>query len=563
MKTAVFSSAQELLAERLLLDGHLNEKQIASVFQEANTSKVSFLTCLLRDKHVNSSILAHTVSETFSLPLLDLNACKPEIMPLHLVSEKLIRQHEVFPLFLREKQLFIAIADPTRQAALDEIKFHTGLLVQCVLVEINKLKLLIEHCLAAKNSRFSVTLPPKNPVIIEQTSSENFTSIDTDETPIIRFVSSILLDAVEKGASDIHFEPFENTYRIRMRQDGILYDVISPPTDLAQRVTTRLKVISNLDISERRIPQDGRFKFTLANARVIDFRINTCPTLHGEKIVLRILNPVDTTLHIDALGCEPLQIELFLSALKKPQGMILVTGPTGSGKTVSLYTALSLLNTSEINILTIEDPVEIHLPGINQVNVNPKVGLTFTSALRTFLRQDPDVIMVGEMRDHETADIGIKAAQTGHLVLSTLHTNNTLSALTRLLNMGIPAYNIASSVSLIIAQRLIRKLCAACKEPDDPHAFILQGFSKNEIQDSVIYKPVGCAKCYQGYRGRTGIYELLPVNDDFRATIMSCDITQLAEQGKFQSLKTSGLNKVKQGITSLSELNRVMCNTHE
>jgi type IV pilus assembly protein PilB len=462
----------------------------------------------------------------------------------------------------------VAVSDPTNLQALDEIKFHVGSNTEPVLVEENKLSVAIDRAMEANDASMAdltdEDLDDLDIAAEDDDKGEDVSEADIDDTPIVRFVNKVLLDAINKGASDIHFEPYEKMFRVRLRQDGILHEVASPPVNLANRIAARLKVLSRLDISERRIPQDGRMKMTLSKNRAIDFRVNTCPTLFGEKIVMRILDPSSAKLGIDALGYEEDQKQLYLDALARPYGMILVTGPTGSGKTVSLYTGLNILNTEGSNISTAEDPAEINLPGVNQVNVNPKVGLTFASALRAFLRQDPDIIMVGEIRDLETAEIAIKAAQTGHLVLSTLHTNDAPQTLTRLANMGVPPYNIASSVSLIIAQRLARRLCTHCKEPHDDipkEALLKEGFSEDEVEGLTLYKPKGCDQCSNGYKGRVGVYQVMPISEAMGKIIMEGgNSMQLAEQAAKEGvadLRASGLKKVKDGVTSLEEINRV------
>jgi type IV pilus assembly protein PilB len=482
----------------------------------------------------------------FGIPLLDLNAFDVTYIPEKIVSETLIRRHQVLPLFKRGQQLYLAMTDPGNQSVLDEIKFHTGLMTYSIAVESAKLTKLIDLVLDQKD----IVLDALHSIAGQDTENDEIgREAERDDAPIVSFVRHILLNAIKKGASDIHFEPYEQTYRVRYRQDGILYPIATPPLSLGGHIASRIKVMSQLDIAERRMPQDGRFKLTLTSRKkAVDFRISTCPTVNGEKIVMRILDSSIATVEIDTLGYESFQKDIFLSALQKPQGMILVTGPTGSGKTLSLYTALKILNKPEVNISTVEDPVEIHLEGINQVNINLKTGFTFATALKTFLRQDPDIIMVGEMRDFETADIGVKAAQTGHLVLSTLHTNSAAETITRLMHMGIAPYNIATSITLVIAQRLIRKLCPACKRPDDMSA---DGF----------YIPVGCEQCYQGYKGRTGIYELLPMTSTLSEAILqgasSLEINRLALQSGMQSLHSSALNKARAGITSLAEIHRV------
>jgi len=556
------------LAGRLVKDGLLDEEQAREAVNEARKAKLSVVSYLVQNGRMPARTIADIASHEFGVPLLDLDAVDPDPAVVTLVKDKLIRQHLALPLFKRGKRLFVAVSDPTNLEALDEIKFHTGLSVDAILVEDDKLHRMIDRALDAAGTTMSNLDLDEDLENLSITAGDDeppadITDPDADDAPVVRFVNKVLLDAINKGASDIHFEPYEKTYRVRFRMDGVLREVASPPIALAARIAARLKVMSRMDIAEKRVPQDGRIKMALSKTRAIDFRVNTCPTLFGEKIVLRILDPSSAKLGIDMLGYEPEQKEAFLSAIHKPYGMVLVTGPTGSGKTVSLYTALNILNTPDRNISTVEDPVEINLPGINQVNLNPKAGLTFASALRAFLRQDPDVIMVGEIRDLETAEIAVKAAQTGHLVLSTLHTNDAPQTLTRLANMGIPPYNIASSVILIIAQRLARRLCNNCKRPVQlpKEALLKEGFQEDELEGLTIYEPKGCDQCVDGYKGRVGIYQVMPISEEMGRIIMEGGTSlQLAEQAKREGiadLRTSGLRKVKQGITSLAELNRV------
>ena len=480
-------------------------------------------------------------------------------------------KHQTIPIFRRGNRLFIALADPTNIAALDEIKFATGISTEAVVVDQRALSKLLTEILDQQDSLSSEMdqLGESSEFdldIIDENSSET-EDVDTsavDDTPIVRFVNKVLLDAIKQGASDIHFEPYEQNYRVRFRTDGILREIVKPPKTLAPRLAARIKVMSQMDISERRIPQDGRIQMKLSKNRSIDFRVNTLPTMFGEKIVMRILDPTSAQMGIDALGYDDDQKQLFLDALAKPQGMILVTGPTGSGKTVSLYTGLSILNTDERNISTAEDPVEINMEGVNQVLVNNKVGLDFAEALRSFLRQDPDIIMVGEIRDIETAEIAIKAAQTGHLVLSTLHTNSAAETITRMMNMGVPAYNIASSVSLIIAQRLARRLCKQCSIPETevPHDALMElGFNDDMLENATIKRAVGCEACKDGYRGRVGIYEVVKVTKTLANLIMggdnSIDLDKQARREGFADLRLSALRKAAQGLISLEEVNRV------
>ena len=555
------------LARKLLNEGHVPEDEIISAAQTAHKQKIPLVTYLVQNAVVPARTISMAASEEFGTPILELDAIATDVLPKELVSEKLVRKHRALPLFKRGTRLYVAVADPTNLQALDEIKFNTGLNTEAIIVDEDKLDGAIDKYLESQDTSLDdLGDADLDDLDIEAGGGEDSADVTADavdDAPIVRFVNKVLLDAIKMGASDIHFEPYEKSYRIRLRSDGILLEVAKPPVNLASKLAARLKVMSQLDISERRIPQDGRIKLKLSKNRAIDFRVNTLPTLFGEKIVLRILDPDSAKLGIDMLGYEEEQKQLYLNALEQPQGMILVTGPTGSGKTVSLYTGLNILNTTERNISTAEDPAEINLEGINQVNVNTKVGLDFGSALRAFLRQDPDIVMVGEIRDLETAEIAIKAAQTGHLVLSTLHTNSAPETLTRLRNMGVPAFNIATSVSLIIAQRLARRLCKSCKKPVDvpKETLIAEGFKEEEIGTFTLYGPQGCDKCVNGYKGRVGIYEVVKVTDAISRIIMeegnAIQIADAARDEGFADLRTSGLQKVKDGLTSLEEVNRV------
>lgn len=548
------------IGQILVLEQFLEKSEALKFYQYAEAEKMSLVHYLVKNNILSARQIAQTAADKFGLPFIDLEHIKIESIPLSLVSEQLIRQHQILPLYCRDSTLYLATDDPGKQAALKEIQFHTGLATQPVVVETDKLHSLINHLLTLKEHQ---GLCDYSDLLI---GFQNETQVNSaiEDTPIVKFVNNILLDAIKQGASDIHFEPFENEYRIRYRQDGILRQVATPPVSLSARITARIKVMSNLDSAERRLPQDGGFKMTINHNKVIDFRVNTCPTAGGEKVVIRILDTSTAKLGVEALGFSPIQQEQFMRAISQPQGLILVTGPTGSGKTVSLYTALNLLNTNEVNISTAEDPVEMNLNGINQVNINPKVGLSFSTALRSFLRQDPDIIMVGEIRDLETAEIAVNAAQTGHLVLSTLHTNSAAETLNRLVNMGIPAFNIASSITLIIAQRLARKLCTYCKKlrTDFTRPSLLKlGFSEFDVEDIQLYEAVGCPKCTSGYQGRTGLFEVLPMNKGLGELIMSgghsLQILKAAQSEGMISIYQSGLDKVKQGITTLEEINRV------
>ncbi|QKT03030.1 type IV-A pilus assembly ATPase PilB [Ectothiorhodospiraceae bacterium 2226] len=555
------------LAKRLASEGLLDENTARGAQQQALAKQASLVSHLVESKLLSSRDIAVAAANEFGFPALDLSALDLEPEVTKLVDEKLLRQHHALPLFKRGTRLYVGISDPMNLAALDEIKFHTGLTVDAVLVEEDKLNRLIERAIAAADTTLAEIgdgdLDSVEFSHEDEGKGNDVSASDADDTPVVRFVNKVLLDAINRGASDIHFEPYEKMYRVRLRMDGVLQEVASPPVALAPKLAARIKVMSRLDISERRVPQDGRIKLNLSKTRAIDFRVSTCPTLWGEKIVMRILDPTSAQLGIDALGYEPEQKQLYMDALEKPYGMILVTGPTGSGKTVSLYTGVNILNTGDRNISTAEDPAEINLPGVNQVNVNPKVGLTFAAALKSFLRQDPDIILVGEIRDLETAEIAIKAAQTGHMVLSTLHTNDAPQTLTRLVNMGVAPYNIASSVSLIIAQRLARRLCSHCKRPQDipREALLKEGYREDQLEGLQVYGPVGCEQCNNGYRGRVGIYQVMPVSEEIGRIIMSggnaMDIAAQAKKEGIPDLRESALKKVMQGVTSLEEANRV------
>ena len=558
------------LAKRLVTDGLLSEAQAEESLRLARRDKIPFVTHLVKNQVADARRIALAASQEFGAPLLDLSAFDLANCPRDLVDPKLLRKHRMLPLFKRANRLYLAASDPTNITAFDELKFHTGLSTDVILVDENQLSPAIDQLIDMIEGNDSLRSLVEDAdldglhVEVNPAGGADQEADASDETPIVRFVNKVLLDAIRSGASDIHVEPYEKSYRIRVRSDGILREVARPPLNLATRIASRLKIMAQMDISERRLPQDGRIKMKLSRTRAIDFRVNTLPTLWGEKVVLRILDPGSAQMGIDALGYEPEQKDLYMRALGQSQGMILVTGPTGSGKTVSLYTGLNILNTTEINISTAEDPVEINLEGINQVAVNPRIGLTFASALRAFLRQDPDIIMVGEIRDLETAEIAIKAAQTGHLVLSTLHTNSAAETLTRLRNMGIPSYNLATSVSLIIAQRLARRLCNHCKQPVVlPESTLLEaGFSSAQIPTLQLFAPVGCDACHDGYKGRLGIYEVVPVTDGLARIIMqdgnAIEIADQARREGFGSLRESALRKVAAGLTSLEEANRVV-----
>jgi type IV pilus assembly protein PilB len=554
------------LARQLVQAEIITDKAAQQAVQQAQKTRIPFVHFLVQNNLAGSRAIAEVASEQFGVAVLDISAVDLESQPKALVSEKLIRQHHALPLWRRGNKLFVGLSDPTNHQAVTDIQFSTGLTAEAILVEDDKLTVAIEKYFdSASTGLEDLSDVDLDGVDVESVDdrSDTPTTQDADDAPVVRFVNKMLLDAIRGGSSDLHFEPYEKIYRVRFRTDGMLKEIARPPINLAGRIAARLKVMASLDISERRKPQDGRIKMRISKSKSIDFRVNTLPTLWGEKVVMRILDPSSAQMGIDALGYEPEQKDLYVQALKQPQGMILVTGPTGSGKTVSLYTGLNILNTIDINISTAEDPVEINMEGINQVNVNNRQGLDFAQALRSFLRQDPDVIMVGEIRDLETAEIAIKAAQTGHLVLSTLHTNSAAETLTRLQNMGVASFNIATSVSLIIAQRLARKLCVHCKrEVDIPRdALLEEGFPTEAIGTFKIYEPVGCENCNGGYKGRQGIYEVVRNTKALQQMIMesgnSIEISAQMRRDGFPDLRTSGLRKVMQGVTSLAEINRV------
>jgi type IV pilus assembly protein PilB len=555
------------LARQMVLAGVLDEKTALQAQVQALRNKASLVTYVVQNKLAKGRVVAELASEQFGVALLDLSALDKESFPKDIVSEKLARQHLVLPLAKRGNKLFVAVSDPANHQAISDVQFSTGLNTEAILVEDDKLGQAIDKLYDGDSTGLGdlgdVDLDGVDVESVSDDAKGDEAGEAADDAPVVRFVNKMLLDAIRGGSSDLHFEPYEKAYRVRLRTDGILHEVARPPIQLAPRISARLKVMAGLYISERRKPQDGRIKMKLSKNKAIDFRVNTLPTLWGEKIVMRILDPSSAQMGIDALGYEEDQKELYMNALKQPQGMILVTGPTGSGKTVSLYTGLNILNTVDVNISTAEDPVEINLEGINQVNVNPRQGMDFSQALRAFLRQDPDIIMVGEIRDLETAEIAIKAAQTGHMVMSTLHTNSAAETLTRLRNMGVAAFNIATSVNLIIAQRLARKLCNSCKKeielPRD--ALLEEGFPADKIGTFKIYGPVGCDNCKGGYKGRVGIYEVVKNTPALARIIMedgnSIDISTQMRKDGFNDLRTSALVKAMQGVTSLEEVNRV------
>jgi type IV pilus assembly protein PilB len=561
------------LPQRLVQDGVVEEAAMLTALQSAKDRKSSFVTQLISAGAAKARDIAVAASAEFGVPLYDLDSHQVDLDIVKLVQDKLLQKHRCLPLYRRGKRLFLGVADPTNLHAIDEIKFQTGMGIEAVVVEDDKLQKAIDKAVEQADSAMPNLVEDESGFDLENldvtggdddVEGAGVSRDDIEDAPIVRFVNKLLLDAIRRGASDIHFEPYEKMYRIRLRIDGILKEVAQPPVQLAMKLSARLKVMSRLDIAERRVPQDGRIKMKLSKTRAIDFRVSTCPTLFGEKIVCRILDPSSAMLGIDSLGYEPFQREIYLKNLAKPQGMILVTGPTGSGKTVSLYTGLNILNREDTNISTAEDPAEINLPGVNQVNVNAKVGLTFAAALRAFLRQDPDVVMVGEIRDLETAEIAIKAAQTGHLVLSTLHTNDAPQTMTRLVDMGVKPYAIATSVSLIIAQRLARRLCSQCKVIVDipAEALLKEGFQEADVRAGIkVYGAKGCSACSDGYKGRCGIYQVMPVTDSIGRIIMeggnAIDIADQAAKEGVWDLRRAGLEKVRQGLTSLEEVNSV------
>jgi type IV pilus assembly protein PilB len=553
------------LGRALMSAGKLTQKAAEEIYQKSQNNRTSFIVELTSSGVVSAADLAHTISAVFGAPLLDLEAIDPLRLPKDLLDAKICQSYKVLVLSKRNNRLIVATADPTDQEAAEKIKFTTQLGVDWIIAEYDKLNRLVES--STKSTTESMESLTSGDFDFEESVSEEVPeTLDTganevEDAPVVKFLHKMLLDAFNMRASDLHFEPYEHQYRVRFRIDGELKEISSPPIAIKDKLASRIKVISRMDISEKRVPQDGKMKLKVGPDRVIDFRVSTLPTLFGEKIVIRILDPSSAKLGIDALGYEPEEKERLLNSITRPYGMILVTGPTGSGKTVSLYTCLNLLNKPGVNIATAEDPSEINLPGVNQVNVNEKAGLTFAVALKSFLRQDPDIIMVGEIRDLETADISIKAAQTGHLVLSTLHTNDAPTTLTRMRNMGIAPFNIASSVILITAQRLARRLCSVCKTPADiPHETLVEaGYKEEELDGSwVTYAPVGCSACNNGYKGRVGIYQVMPISEEIQRIILrdgsALEIAEQARNEGVRSLRESGLHKAKLGLTSLEEV---------
>jgi type IV pilus assembly protein PilB len=554
------------LARALITAGKLGQKSAEDISKKAQVNRTSFLAELTGSGAVSAADLAHTMSSSFGAPLLDLDAIDLQRLPKNLLDNKICQAYRVVVLSKRNNRLIVATADPSDQQAAEKIKFATQMGVDWIIAEYDKLSKMVETATASATEAMDSIIGDDfefDESTMEASSGEDDDkgASEVEDAPVVKFLHKMLLDAFTMRASDLHFEPYEHQYRVRFRVDGELREIASPPVAIKDKLASRIKVISRMDISEKRVPQDGKMKLKVGPDRVIDFRVSTLPTLFGEKIVIRILDPSSAKLGIDALGYDAVEKERLLTAIARPYGMVLVTGPTGSGKTVSLYTCLNLLNKPGVNISTAEDPSEINLPGVNQVNVNDKAGLTFAAALKSFLRQDPDVIMVGEIRDLETADIAIKAAQTGHMVLSTLHTNDAPTTLTRMRNMGIAPFNIASSVILITAQRLARRLCVQCKAPVDiPHETLLEaGFKEEDVDGSwTPYRPVGCSACNNGYKGRVGIYQVMPISEDIQRIILAdgsaLDIAKQAEAEGVRTLRQSGLAKVRMGITSLEEV---------
>jgi len=559
------------LARKLVTDGLLNEADAQRIFDKSLKSRVPFVSLVVEEKLITSREVAHAAAEEFGVPLVDIESIDLNSEIIKLIDEKLLKKHHALPLFKRGNRLYVALSDPTNVAALDEVKFHTRMHTEVILAEEDKLARVVERAAEIFDTSMKDLGGEFDDIEFEEDEADGAAGDDekgeANEAPIVKFVNKMLLDAIKMGASDLHFEPYEKFYRVRFRVDGMLRVVASPPLAISRKLAARIKVMSRLDVSERRVPQDGRIKLKLSANKSMDFRVSTCPTLFGEKIVMRILDSSAAKLNIDMLGYEEDQKKLYLDALAKPYGMVLVTGPTGSGKTVSLYTGVNILNTEGVNISTAEDPVEINLPGVNQVQVDERTGMSFAKALKAFLRQDPDIILVGEIRDYETGSIAIKAASTGHMVMSTLHTNDAPQTLTRLVDMGLPPFAIASSVNLVMGQRLCRRLCSCKVEVDVPeHALLHEGFTKEEIQEGItIYgpRPGGCEKCNgSGYKGRAGIYQVMPISDMMKRLIMegknAVDLADQARKEGISDLRDSGLKKVKSGVTSLEEVNRVV-----
>jgi type IV pilus assembly protein PilB len=556
------------LARTLVASGLLNGDAARQAVLQSAKEKVALVPFLIGHKLASGRDVASAASAGFGVPLLDLEAFDPDPEITKKVADNLIKKNHAIPLFKRDNRLFIGVSDPTNLQGLDEIKFHTGLNTEAVLVEDDKLTQAIERALEASDNKLTELrgddLGNLDDLEVSEERPDEREDSDIDDAPVVRFVNKVLLDAIRKGASDLHFEPYEKIYRVRLRIDGDLGELAKPPVALANKIATRIKVMSRLNVAERRVPQDGRIKLRLSKSKAIDFRVSTCPTLYGEKVVMRLLDSDAARLNIDALGYEDFQKKLFLKNLSKPYGMFLVTGPTGSGKTVSLYTGINMLNTGDVNISTVEDPVEINIPGVNQVQVDERSGMTFPKALKAFLRQDPDIILVGEIRDIETGSIAVKAAQTGHMVMSTLHTNDAPQTITRMFDMGIPAFAIATTINIIIAQRLARRLCVHCRVAVDipKDSLLAEGFPETDVARGFkVYRAVGCEQCNGGYKGRTGIYQVMPVSDAMKRLIMEgANAIALADQSRKEGIpdiRRSGLRKVQDGVTSLEEINTV------
>jgi type IV pilus assembly protein PilB len=556
------------LSRALVQQGKLVQADANAIQAEAGKAGVSFIQQLIVSKKLSAREVSQFAANTFGYPLLDLNAIDPDQLPVNLIDSKIVGNHRVIALGKRGNRLFVAMSDPSNEQVMQEVKFATGMTMEPIVVEDDKLTNFVKKVTEGGGKALERMVEDVDLQLPEEDGEDSAAAAqaieDIDDAPVVKYLQKIMLDAINSGASDIHLEPYEKFYRIRYRQDGVLYDVAQPPLAIKEKIASRIKVVSKLDISEKRVPQDGRMKLTLSKTRAIDFRVSTLPTLHGEKICMRILDPSSATLGIEALGYDPDQKDHLMRCISRPYGMVLVTGPTGSGKTVSLYTCLNILNKPGINISTAEDPAEINLPGINQCNMNDRAGMTFAVALKAFLRQDPDIIMVGEIRDLETGEISIKAAQTGHMVLSTLHTNDAPTTLTRLVNMGIAPFNIASSVILVTAQRLARKLCTCKKPADIPEEALLRAGFQDEDLDGTwqTFAPVGCELCKNtGYKGRIGIYQVMPITDEMQRIIMkngtAIDLADQAKRESVKDLRQSGLIKVKKGLTSLEEIEAV------
>ncbi|MEX0963643.1 MAG: type IV-A pilus assembly ATPase PilB [Pseudohongiellaceae bacterium] len=557
------------MARRLVADNLIDESTVLNANREALRQGISLVHYLVRGKAIDQQVLAVTAAREFQLPLLKIDALNLDYCPEHVIETHLLKKHRALPLWLREKTLFVAVSDPANMSAMNELAFHSGLTIEMVVVEDAKLSSAIDRYLQRLSRSYS-SEPPSNEKLVEDiefdatAKTENDAELNAfDETPLVRFINKLLLEAIAIRASDIHFEPYESLYRVRFRIDGLLQEMTCPPVKISARLASRIKIMAHLDIAEKRVPQDGRIRIRLAGNRTVDVRVNSLPTLWGEKIVMRILDPFNTNLDVHDLGMEPNQKDLYLQALQRQQGLILVTGPTGSGKTLTLYSGLNRLNAATRNISTVEDPVEITIEGINQLAVNPKAGLSFAAALRALLRQDPDIIMLGEIRDLETAEIAIRAAQTGHLVLTTLHTLSASASLTRLRNMGIPLYNLASTISLVIAQRLARKLCESCKESVEIPEKIRdeQGLTTDLHPNPRLFRAKGCSNCRDGFQGRIGFYEVVPVSEGLSRIIMEDGSSQQfhahMKQHSLPNLRQAVLLKVAQGLTSLEEANRL------